>query len=227
MRYRKRFIKRQASDMNAGRGISAHWSRAQKSRSHRGTSVMSISQITPTLFLSGADASMNQALMTRKGITLIVNVTLSHTCPVYPGVECIRVAVSDLPNARLGDHFDHVSARIHNNRPGGTLVHCAAGMSRSPAVIMAYLMKYKGVTLRQAHKWVKDSRPYIRLNVGFWTQLLDYERKLYGRNTVRVAEPVDAQPTPQTPKLPSRYKMRQCPPSPRASQLRRFTSFSS
>ncbi|XP_016104770.1 dual specificity protein phosphatase 14 [Sinocyclocheilus grahami] len=185
---------------------------------------MSISQITPTLFLSGADAPLNQALMTRKGITLIVNVTLSHTCPIYPGVECIRVAVSDLPNARLGDHFDHIATRIHGNRSGGTLVHCAVGMSRSPALIMAYLMKYKGVTLRQAHNWVKDSRPCICLNTGFWTQLLDYERKLYGKNTVKVAKPLDPLPMPKTPKLPSKYSMRRCPPSPRLSRLRRFTS---
>ncbi|XP_067309293.1 dual specificity protein phosphatase 18 [Pseudorasbora parva] len=188
---------------------------------------MSISQITPTLFLSGADAPMNQALMTCKGITLIVNVTLSHTCPIYPGVECLRVAVSDLPNARLGDHFDHISARIHNNRAGGTLVHCAAGMSRSPALIMAYLMKYKGVTLRQAHNWVKDSRPYIRLNTGFWNQLLDYEKKLYGKNTVKVAEPLNPLPMPKTPILPPKNNMRHCPPSPRLSQLRRFASFAS
>ncbi|XP_030631779.1 dual specificity protein phosphatase 14 [Chanos chanos] len=167
---------------------------------------MSLSQITPTLFLSGADASLNQALVTRKGITLIVNVTLSHTCPVYPGVECVRVAVSDLPSARIGDHFDRVAARIHNNRSGGTLVHCAAGMSRSPALIMAYLMKYKGVTLRQAHNWVLESRPYIRLNAGFWAQLLDYEKKLYGKNTVKVAAPLEPLTVVKQPyKGPSRY----------------------
>uniref|UniRef100_A0A8B9JGK6 Si:ch1073-184j22.2 n=1 Tax=Astyanax mexicanus TaxID=7994 RepID=A0A8B9JGK6_ASTMX len=147
---------------------------------------MSMSQITPTLFLSGADASLNQALLSRKGITLIVNATLSHSCPRYPGVECIRVAVSDLPSARLSEHFDRVASRIHSNQAGGTLVHCAAGMSRSPALIMAYLMKYKGVTLQQAHSWVQRSRPYIRLNAGFWQQLLDYERGLYGKNTVKV-----------------------------------------
>ncbi|XP_055058694.2 dual specificity protein phosphatase 18 [Misgurnus anguillicaudatus] len=180
---------------------------------------MSLSQITPTLFLSGADAPMNQALVIRKGITLIVNVTVSHTYPFYPGVECIRVAVSDLPNARLRDHFDTVAARIHNNRAGGTLVHCAAGMSRSPALIMAYLMKYKGVTLRQAHNWVKESRPYIRLNTGFWAQLLEYEKKLYGKNTVKVAEPLDSLPLPKTPKLPSKYSIKQSPPSPRLGRL--------
>ncbi|XP_024909544.1 dual specificity protein phosphatase 18 isoform X1 [Cynoglossus semilaevis] len=148
---------------------------------------MSVSQITPTLFLGGADASLNAALVSQKGITLIVNATLSHSCPAYPGVEHVRVPVCDLPTARLGDHFDRVADRIHENRGGGTLVHCAVGMSRSPALVMAYLMRYRGVTLCQAHRWVIESRPYIRLNTGFWEQLLQYERRLYGKNTVRVA----------------------------------------
>lgn len=157
---------------------------------------MALSQITPTLFLSGADAPLNATLVSKKGITLIVNATLSHACPAYPGVECLRVPVSDLPSARLGDHFDRVAERIHGNRAGGTLVHCAAGMSRSPALVMAYLMRYRGVTLQQAHGWVRESRPYVRLNAGFWEQLLQYERRLYGRNTVRVAP----EPPPRTPR---------------------------
>lgn len=179
---------------------------------------MSLSQITPCLFLGGADAPLNRALMTRKGITLIVNATLSHSCPTYPGVECVRVAVPDLPTARLSDHFDRVAVRIHNNRAGGTLVHCAAGMSRSPALIMAYLMKYKGVTLCQAHHWVRQSRPSICLNAGFWDQLLDYEKRLYGKNTVKVAAPLEM---PKTPKMVPRYSLRECPSSPRLGWFRR------
>ncbi|KAG9338499.1 hypothetical protein JZ751_025734 [Albula glossodonta] len=152
---------------------------------------MSISQITPTLFLSSAEAAQNRALVSRKGITLIVSATLLHTCPVYRGVECLRVPVSDLPNARLCDHFERVAERIHNNRTGSTLVHCAAGMSRSPALVMAYLMRYKGTTLREAHRWVQSIRPSIRPNAGFWTQLLDYEKRLYGKNTVKVLSPLE------------------------------------
>ncbi|XP_062412491.1 dual specificity protein phosphatase 18 [Sardina pilchardus] len=176
---------------------------------------MSVSQITPTLFLSGADAALNQAFVTRKGITLIINVTLSHACPVYPGVECVRVPVSDLPQARLGDHFERVAARIQGNRGGGTLVHCAVGLSRSPALVMAYLMKHKGLTLRQAHGRVRESRPGIRLNASFWDQLLDYEKRLYGKNTVRVAAPLE----PIMPAMPAMTAKRpwtlSCPPSPR------------
>ncbi|XP_035242128.1 dual specificity protein phosphatase 18-like [Anguilla rostrata] len=147
---------------------------------------MSVSQITPTLFLSGKDAAMNKALIFNRGITLIINVTPEHTSPSYQGVECLQVPVSDQPHARLCDHFENVAERIHGNQTGSTLVHCAAGMSRSPALVMAYLMRYRGVTLRQAHDWVRDCRPYIRPNAGFWRQLLEYEKELYGRNTVKM-----------------------------------------
>ncbi|KAM6954056.1 dual specificity protein phosphatase 18 [Aplochiton taeniatus] len=162
---------------------------------------MALSQITPTLFLSGADGPLNQALVSRKGITLIVNATVTHPSPVYPGVECVRVPVSDIPSARLSDHFDRVADRIHGNWTGGTLVHCVAGMSRSPALVMAYLMRHRGVNLRQAHSLVQESRPYVRLNAGFWAQLLEYERRLYGTNTVRVAEaeePLQPEVSPHT-----------------------------
>ncbi|XP_068604822.1 dual specificity protein phosphatase 18 [Brachionichthys hirsutus] len=161
---------------------------------------MALSQITPTLFLGAADAPLNAALVSQKGITLIVNATVGHASPAYRGVECVRVPVSDLPSARLGDHFDRVAGRIHSNRAGGTLVHCAAGMSRSPALVMAYLMRYRGVTLRQAHRWVQESRPCVRLNAGFWEQLLQYERRLYGKNTVRVAALAETPPRPLTPR---------------------------
>ncbi|KAM9321750.1 dual specificity protein phosphatase 18 isoform 2-T3 [Pholidichthys leucotaenia] len=164
---------------------------------------MALSQVTPTLFLGGADAPLNTALLSRKGITLIINATLSHACPAHPGVQWVRVPVPDLPTTRLSDHFDCVADRIHGNRTGGTLVHCAAGMSRSPALVMAYLMRHRGVTLREAHQWVRDSRPHVCLNAGFWEQLLQYERRLYGRNTVRVA-----------PEAPPRTSLQAKPPPP-------------
>lgn len=147
---------------------------------------MAVSQITPTLYLSGVDTALNRAAITSRHITLIVNATVEHACPEYSGVECVRVPVLDQPHASLSEHFDPVTERIHNNQAGSTLVHCTAGRSRSASLVMAYLMKFKGVTLLQAHHWVLEVRPFIRPNAGFWRQLLEYERKLYGRNSVRM-----------------------------------------
>uniref|UniRef100_A0A914REV2 Dual specificity phosphatase catalytic domain-containing protein n=1 Tax=Parascaris equorum TaxID=6256 RepID=A0A914REV2_PAREQ len=39
------------------------------------------------------------------------------------------------------------------------------------------------MTLRQAYHYVKSARPIIRPNVGFWKQMIDYERKIRVRSS--------------------------------------------
>lgn len=48
--------------------------------------------------------------------------------------------------------------------PGGVLVHCMAGVSRSPSVVMAYLMARGGMALAAARSAVKAARPFIHPN---------------------------------------------------------------
>lgn len=52
----------------------------------------------------------------------------------------------------------------------------------------ALLCRFEGLNLRRAHELVLDQRPFIRPNGGFWRQLMDYEKKLLGRNTVRMTK---------------------------------------
>jgi dual specificity phosphatase 12 len=44
------------------------------------------------------------------------------------------------------------------------LVHCQAGISRSPATVMTWLIKYRGQSVENAHTMVKRARPFIRPN---------------------------------------------------------------
>jgi hypothetical protein len=47
-------------------------------------------------------------------------------------------------------------------------------------------MKYQNMSLRDAHDLVKSKRNFIRPNLGFWKQLVDYERKLFGKNSIKL-----------------------------------------
>lgn len=47
-------------------------------------------------------------------------------------------------------------------------------------------MKHKGLSLKEAHDLVKAKRKYTRPNLGFWKQLIEYEKKLYDKNTVEI-----------------------------------------
>lgn len=104
----------------------------------------------------------------------------------FSGVDSLKIRVDDHPYARLHEHFDQVADRIkaQKDRGGKTLVHCMAGVSRSASLVIVYLMKHCGMSLRQAYHYVKSARPIIRPNVGFWAKMVEYEKRLRGEYTV-------------------------------------------
>ncbi|KAL1280829.1 hypothetical protein QQF64_015429 [Cirrhinus molitorella] len=105
---------------------------------------------------------------------------------VSAGAQRRYFAVEDRPHAPLEQHFDSVAEQIQQNHTGNSLVFCSAGRSRSPSLIMAFLMRYEGLSLLQAHQHVLAARPFIRPNAGFWRQLLQYEKKLTHSNSIRM-----------------------------------------
>ena len=54
---------------------------------------------------------------------------------------------------------------------GDVVVHCRAGVSRSPAAVTYYLVHKYNYSLHGAMSVIKKSRPYIDLNIGFWNTL--------------------------------------------------------
>lgn len=146
-----------------------------------------IAAVTDHLFLSSAAAVKTESVR-RYGITHIINCTLEIPNLNIPGLESIQIHVEDAPHARLGLYFEKCADKVHQvyMRGGRTLIHCVAGVSRSASLCIAYLMKYQRMTLEQAYYHVKKKRPVIHPNSGFWKQLIEYERRIHGRNTVKM-----------------------------------------
>ena len=75
--------------------------------------------------------------------------------------------------------FDTIIQLIEESfSQGAVLVNCAAGMSRSPSFVIAYLMKMQQKSFNDAFIFVKRARPKIFPNSFFMTQLQTYEDKL-------------------------------------------------
>nr|XP_004665821.1 dual specificity protein phosphatase 21 [Jaculus jaculus] len=147
----------------------------------------SLSQITNCLYISNATDANNKLVLSSNHITSVINASeVANT--FFEGIQYVQVPVTDTPYSYLYDFFDPIADHIHGvqMRNGRTLLHCAAGVSRSAALCLAYLMKYHTMSLLDAHTWTKLCRPVIRPNNGFWEQLIHYEFKLFSRNTVHM-----------------------------------------
>jgi len=66
---------------------------------------------------------------------------------------------------------------------GKVLIHGNAGISRSAAIVIAYVMEQYGVSYRQAFQYVQHKRFCINPNMHFENQLTEYEPIFRARHT--------------------------------------------
>ncbi len=59
------------------------------------------------------------------------------------------------------------------------MIHCAAGLSRSPTFAIAFLMKENRWFFQKAFEFIKGKKPNINPNYGFKNQLKSYEEELF------------------------------------------------
>jgi len=80
---------------------------------------------------------------------------------------------------------DEVKAQPNTSTSKGAnvLVHCNQGVSRSAALVMAYLIKAHGHTLKKAFFHVQSKRQIAMPNPGFMKQLIEFERKHHNGET--------------------------------------------
>ena len=101
--------------------------------------------------------------------------------PLFPSFFTYKVVpVLDSPDANLRTRFPDCIAFIKQAiaKGGKVLVHCFAGVSRSAAVVIAYLMQEHGLSVQAAYGLVRSKRPYIKPNEGFHEQLIQFQREL-------------------------------------------------
>lgn len=83
--------------------------------------------------------------------------------------------------------FIHEARRSHKK----VMVHCSMGISRSAAVVIAYLMQHEKMSLRQAWDRVRERRGIARPNAGLIRLLGRFEVELHGGKPTLTPEDVD------------------------------------
>ena len=141
------------------------------------------------IFIGGLRALDSPDGLVEAKITHILSVLEFDYCDYeeYKKYERLLVQVEDQPGENLICHFSTTNAFLDSalRAQGVVLVHCAMGVSRSSAVVCAYLMHKQGVSTSQALERVREGRPLCAPNPGFVEQLEIYDQMLKAETHVQ------------------------------------------
>lgn len=145
---------------------------------------MAPSEIIPNfLFVGGVEEAEDWDTLTSLGIKNIINLT-KH-CGCYPNdsgpFTYLNIPVMDIGEADIKSHFEKTNAFIDEARGRGekVLVHCRAGISRAPTIVMAYILKNSSnASVVDVYEFVRRRRPIVAPNMGFIGQLFRYKQEM-------------------------------------------------
>nr|CAD7393552.1 unnamed protein product [Timema cristinae] len=135
-----------------------------------------VAQVLPGLCMGSQDVAQDTKLLAINQITHVLS--LGVKVDTVPSIVYRYEEVLDTPEYCLQSILEPCFMFIDEGRRRGCVfVHCNAGVSRSAALVIAYLMK-QGLSFKEAHSHLKKARSVIKPNSGFVAQLLMYEGML-------------------------------------------------
>ncbi|XP_014251184.1 serine/threonine/tyrosine-interacting protein B-like [Cimex lectularius] len=141
-------------------------------------------EIVPGLFLGPYSSAMRSKLEELKSSGIKGIVCVRHSLEaqfIRPNfLDHFRYLILDIADSTSENIIQHfVTVRDFINEilesGGKVLVHGNAGISRSAALVLAYVMEKYGLEFKKAYDLVQQRRFCINPNVGFMFQLEEYE----------------------------------------------------
>jgi len=141
-------------------------------------------EIVPRLWLGNAKAAHDTAFLKEKGITTVFN--CSKDISFHSSAKrCYRIPVDDnlqqeeIRNLELWS-FEIVSKLSQEYKQGKpVLVHCAAGMQRSAAVVAMFLVATMKLTTEDAIEYIRKKRVIAFMPMAnFGTSIKGFEQSL-------------------------------------------------
>ncbi|EAR94721.1 tyrosine phosphatase (macronuclear) [Tetrahymena thermophila SB210] len=94
-------------------------------------------------------------------------------------VKHLFIQAEDDEDEEIKQHFQMTYDFIHENlKKTNVFVHCQMGISRSSSIVIAYLMKEKGMDFLDTLNFVRSKRSCVSPNEGFVSQLIEYSQDL-------------------------------------------------
>lgn len=131
---------------------------------------MHVACILPGLFLSSQDPAFCIEALKKYNVKHILSVGINLDLR-FNGIKYYYCELLDLPESDIFLPIKTCIDIIHKNRHENILVHCNAGVSRSPTVVISYLMASEHLSYDEAYEKVRNKRNCIKPNNGFVQQL--------------------------------------------------------
>lgn len=138
------------------------------------------SEIVNGIYIGCAEIATSEEDLTKLGIGAIVNCTINVENKFEDKIIYMNVPIRDVASEKIIDYFDQTFDFIEDQMSTGknVLVHCAAGISRSVSIVIAYLMRKNKIKMEDAFYIVKSKRDRADPNIGFICALREYESRV-------------------------------------------------
>lgn len=133
------------------------------------------------VYLGCVLSSQDRVRLLGLNVGYIINCTKQLPQAFENDFTYMRLEVDDADHEDISCYFDAASAFIEGARSKNknVFVHCMQGMSRSATIILAWLLRYKRMSLNNAYWMAKGRRHCLSPNPGFIRQLASYEATIF------------------------------------------------
>ncbi len=134
------------------------------------------------LFLSSASATKDNKWLTSHSITGVLNCAgpesgLSPEAYKDMGLTYLCLNMQDVEGAMEAMSLKIDQAVDFIDESTKVIVNCAAGVSRSATVVLAWLIQRQQLSLYEAFSFLRSRRKFVYPNRGFWKLLMSLEKE--------------------------------------------------
>lgn len=145
---------------------------------YQGQKILDAEQGLGEVWLSGYHFAQNNDLLRKNNIIAIVSAVelgIAHEATI--SVHALNLRDSEDEEVRF-TFFPVFRFIEQERRRGNVLIHCAAGISRSATLLLAYMMNKYRTTLEDSLSHALRRRPCLQPNHGFLIQLKKFQADL-------------------------------------------------
>lgn len=139
-----------------------------------------ISKISDKVYVTDFCGANNEDGLRKLGILRVISIGdwSEQMCyKKFDGIEYLPIVIDDSEHEDISLYFNCTKDFILSS-PGPVLIHCWAGISRSIAIVIAYLILTKQKSYLGAFLQIQKVRPFIKPNISFIDALGKLEREV-------------------------------------------------